>query len=236
MEEISINDILQLIKKNIIILLVAAICGGLLGFFWTQFAVDPEYTATGSIYVKSDAEGSQTANEIIYSQYLVNTYCRIIKDSRTIHGDDVTSLQTKYPDLTVKQIGRMLNSTVADSDEILTITVTSTDSELAVDVCNTVLTIVPAELIRITKAGSVEVINVAHADYVVASHPVMRNAALCAMVAIVIAFVVIFIGKMMDNKIFSAEVHCLGKRIRIILAVDLGFGFGNFRHGCFLSL
>ena len=103
MEEISIQDILQLLKKNLILLIVVALCGGLLGFFWTTFAVDPQYTASASMYVGSDDEGSQTSAELTYSKSLVSTYLEIIK-SKTISEQIVEGLKGKYPVLTVKNV------------------------------------------------------------------------------------------------------------------------------------
>lgn len=205
MEEISINDILQLVKKNIIILLVVGLCGGLLGFLWTNIAVDPSYTATAKIYVKSSDSGSKTSSDVVYSKYLVDSYCEIIKNGKSIHAMVADSLKAKYPNLTVKALGGMIKCATASNTEIMNISVTSSDEVLAVDVCNAILTVVPAELIRITKAGSVEIVDYANAEFVVAEHPVMRNAALCAMIAVVLAFVVIFIGKMVDNKIYTRE-------------------------------
>ncbi len=205
MEEISIQDILQMLKKNLILLLVVAICGGMLGYFWTSFAVDPVYSASATIYVKSEDSGSQTATDLVYSQYLVNSYCNIVNDSTTIHAEVAEGLITKYPDITVKKVGSMINSSVVDETEILKISVTSTDRLMAVDVCNELLKVIPQELIRITKAGSVEIVDTAKEEFVSVNHPVMRNAVLCAMIGFVITFVVIFIGKMMDNKIYTRD-------------------------------
>ncbi|MBO5047997.1 MAG: polysaccharide biosynthesis tyrosine autokinase [Clostridia bacterium] len=205
MEEISIQDILQMLKKNLILLLVVAICGGMLGYFWTNFAVDPIYSASATIYVKSEDAGSQTATEIVMAQYLTNSYCYIVNESHEVHEKVLQGLITKYPQLTLKQIGAMVSSTVVDETEIFKITVTSTDRLMAVDVCNEFLKVMPDELIRIVKAGAVEIVFSAKDELVTVNHPVMRNAVLCAMIGFVITFVIIFIGKMMDNKIYTRD-------------------------------
>lgn len=110
MEEISIQDILQMLKKNLILLLVVAICGGMLGYFWTNFAVDPIYSASATIYVKSEDAGSQTATEIVMAQYLTNSYCYIVNESHEVHEKVLQGLITKYPQLPLLHTWRAMKN------------------------------------------------------------------------------------------------------------------------------
>ncbi len=204
LESVSIRYILQLLKKNLILFLVIALCGGLLGFFWTNFAVAPKYTASASLYVGSDQEGNTTSSELNYSKSLVDTYLTILQ-SKTISETVVTNLKSKYPNLTVAQIENMFSGSAINDTEAFRISITSTDLMMAVDVCNAMAEIAPNELTRITKAGSVEIIDKAASQYVAKSHPVMKNTMISAGGAFLVAFFIIFLVKVLDNKIYDRE-------------------------------
>ena len=77
--ELSIKDILNIARRYLLILLVATLCGGVLGYMYTEYFVAPQYTATAKMYVQSTEDGSQNYSELNYSIMLVDTYLVVFK-------------------------------------------------------------------------------------------------------------------------------------------------------------
>ncbi len=202
--EISIKDLLGIAQKYLILLLVVTLCAGLLGFAFTQFLVDPEYTATAKMYVYSDKEtGSQNSSELSYAKSLVKTYSVIIR-SDTVMQKVVDEVVADYPELTLKQVQEMVSVAGIDDTEAFGISVTATDPKMAAAICNVITEKAPEEVIRVVKAGDVQLIDPAKVP-TTAYHPVVRNTAIAALVALVIAYAICFLYTMMDTKVYSRE-------------------------------
>ncbi len=228
MDKISIWSVFRIFRKHLILMLVVAVFGGLLGFSLTAFVVAPRYTASAVLYVGSDSEGNATVNDLTYSKYLVQTYIEILK-SNSIAEQVSTALKSKYPELTVETIKRMFEASSVNNTEVFRIAITSADKTMAVDVCNQIAKIAPQELLRITKASSVEVIDYANEAYTTVFHPVMRNMGLCAVLAFLITFLVVFLAKVMDDKIYSREELAASFKLPVLGVIPYTVGAGAKR-------
>lgn len=132
--------IFYLLRKKIVLLIVAAIIGGLVAFMYTDNMVPKRYSATAQVYISN----TQDLGEISYtnlnaSRSFASTY-RIILTSvkaatllRDMLNDNPEYHKCKY------KTSYKTNVTVKDESEILTISVTSRDPKLSVLVCNTML-------------------------------------------------------------------------------------------------
>lgn len=156
---LSVKDVFLTLLHSIWIIIVASALGASLFFTATYFLVSPEYTATAKLYVYIEkAEGTNiSSSDLAVSKQLVDTYLIIVKSDPVLEAV-ADALNSKYPGLTAKWVGSMIHGNSLNETEAFYISATSTDRQLATDVVNTIIEIVPDEIIRVVKAGAVELI------------------------------------------------------------------------------
>jgi capsular polysaccharide biosynthesis protein len=138
-------------------ILAAAVCGAAL-WGYASFMIKPVYQARASIYVYSDTvrlEGIVTGQELSASQQLAET-CKVIILSDLVLDAVEEKLESQR---TVSQMRGNISVSSANGTEILNIYVKDTNPKMAKKVANTLLTVLPKEMVRIVKAGDVEVID-----------------------------------------------------------------------------
>src|SRR5690625_4482633 len=95
-ETLNLEDILDVVKKNLIMILSLTLLFGALAAFATAFLMTPQYEANTQILVSQTQEGDASVNnqEIQANLQLINTYRDIIK-SPTVLDDVITNLDLR---------------------------------------------------------------------------------------------------------------------------------------------
>lgn len=172
----------ELKRKSILIILFTLLCGTAL-WGYSKFMIKPLYQAKASMYVYSDTirvEGIVTSAELAASQQLAET-CRVIIESDLV----LDVVQEKIDsERVVSQLRNNISVSSANGTEILNIYVKDTDPEMAEKVANSILEVLPKELIRIVKAGDVEVIDYAKTP----QSPILPNIRYYTMIGLVFGF------------------------------------------------
>lgn len=199
-DEIAIIDILLLMKRHWWIILLSMLCVGLLSFVYSIYLVTPEYTSSGTLYVSNTQEKKNDAvdmNEINASQKLVNTYIEILR-SNTYMAKISDNVGLGY---SANQIKSMLSMNALNQTEILQIKVTNKNPDHAATILNEILANADNEIIRIAKAGSVEVIDEAFVPTTPSSPNIPKNTMVGLLLGAVLAMAVLFVIYMMDSTI-----------------------------------
>ncbi len=200
---ISLLDIWRLIRRRWILILAAGVlCGAAVGLF-TFFFIEPVYEAKVSMYVyNQERENSAvTTSELSASKSLVDTYIVILK-SNTVLDSVIKALGLSY---TAKELGDMISASAMNNTEAFEVTVRNTDPELAQKIANSIADEAPREIIRVVKAGSVEVIDHAKLPDKPASPSMKRNVAIGFLIGIVICFGVCMLLQMLDTAVWLEE-------------------------------
>ncbi len=201
--EISLLDIWSLIRRRwIIILLAGIICGALVGLY-TRFFIEPVYEAKVSMYVYSAERNNTgvTTSELSASKTLVDTYIVILK-SNTVLDAVIDALALPYNE---NELSSMISASAMDNTEAFEITVSNTDPELAQKIANSIADIAPDQIIRVVKAGSVEVIDHAKKPEKPASPSIKKNVAIGFIIGLVLCFGIYLILQIMDTAIWLEE-------------------------------
>ena len=199
-DEIAIIDILLLMKRHWWIILLSMLCVGLLSFVYSIYLITPEYTSSGTLYVSNAQEKKNDAvdmNEINASQKLVNTYIEILR-SNTYMAKISDNVGLGY---SANQIKSMLSMNALNQTEILQIKVTNKNPDHAATILNEILANADSEIIRIAKAGSVEVIDEAFVPTTPSSPNIPKNTMVGLLLGAVLAMAVLFVIYMMDSTI-----------------------------------
>lgn len=184
----------------IIITIIAAIASGLI----THFAIKPKYSATTTMYVYSNTDristdSTITSTELTASQDLVNTYIYILKSD--------TVLEAVIKDLNLNVSTNALKSAIsasqADKTVAFEVTVTARSPKMAAKVANSIAKIAPKEIVRVVKAGGVEIIDYAKIPTKPSSPNLSLNVTVAALAGFFISFIAFFLYELFDTTITS---------------------------------
>lgn len=184
----------------IIITIIAAIASGLI----THFAIKPKYSATTTMYVYSNTDristdSTITSTELTASQDLVNTYIYILK------SDTVLEAVIKDLNLNVSTsaLKNAISASQADKTVAFEVTVTARSPKMAAKVANSIAKIAPKEIVRVVKAGGVEIIDYAKIPTKPSSPNLSLNVTVAALAGFFISFIAFFLYELFDTTITS---------------------------------
>lgn len=182
----------------IIFTIVAAIVSGLI----TNFAIKPKYSATTKMYVYSNTDristdSTITSNEITASQDLVNTYIYIL-NSDTVLEAVIKDLNL---DMTPNKLKRMISASQAPKTIAFEVTVTANEPKTAAKIANSIAKIAPNEIVRVVKAGGVEIIDYAKVPTKPSSPNLTKNLIIAAFGGFFLSFLAFFLYEFFDTTI-----------------------------------
>ena len=169
-QRIDIRKLAFYLLKHIwIILLCAAI--GFAGMYWyTAYYQKDTYTASATVYVLNGNPNLvnyqyTNANDLNSAVQLLDTYMVVVKSNKVM--DAVTErLVAQYPTINAGYISSTLSMGSVSETGVLQIRSTTRNAQLSADICNAILDVAPAEIIRVVSAGNIEIIDYAEApDY-----------------------------------------------------------------------
>lgn len=198
--EISLQEIFLILWNKVWAIILCILIGGVAAFGISAYVLDPTYTSRVSMYVNSNAERENTIanlNDINASQKLVSTYIEILK------SDNVLSkviAETGF-DYTPGEIRKMLTASAVNGTEIFEVKITTEDANEAAVIANTIAAVAPEEIIRVVKAGSVELIDEAVPATQPSSPNIMLNTIIGFMLGGVLSVLGVLVAEMLDNRI-----------------------------------
>lgn len=182
----------------IIITIIAAIASGLI----THFAIKPKYSATTTMYVYSNTDristdSTITSSEITASQDLVNTYIYIL-ESDTVLEAVIKDLNLN---VTPAVLRNRINASQAQKTIAFEVTVTANDPKTAAKIANSIAKIAPQEIVRVVKAGGVEIIDYAKIPTKPSSPNLVKNVLIAAFAVLFLSFFAFFLYEFFDTTI-----------------------------------
>lgn len=201
-DEIDLGLMLLLVRKKIGTIILSIVLAAGVAFGISNFLITPLYSASTSLYVYNEASReSITSTDLNTSQELVQTYI-VILTSNAVLNKVTAVLNNQY---TVEELREMITASAINNTEAFSITVENTDPAMAQKIANTIATVAPAEIIRVVKAGSVEVIDYATLPIEQSSPNVIRNTAIGGLLGCVVCVIVLVLKEMFDTVIRSEE-------------------------------
>lgn len=202
--EIDLGKIFYKMRNKVIYIILITVIAALGCGLITQFAVKPQYTATTKMYVYSNTDristdSSITATELDASQELVNTYIYIL-NSDTVLDAVIKDLEL---DATAGQLRKAINASQAEKTVAFEVKVTTKNPTLSAKIANSIAKIAPSEIVRVVKAGGVEIIDYAKVPSKPSSPNLKKNVFIAIFFAFVLSFAGFFIFEMFDTTITS---------------------------------
>ena len=195
----TLNDLFSLIVKNLKFFIIAPIIGGLIAFGYTYFFVQETYSAAGNVYVRSEEELG-TLNEFNKSDQLVNDLVIIYKKASM---REAASKSSAIP----LDVFRKATFTVTKNtgSRIIDVKVTTNDAETAALITNAFLDECVTQGMAVTDAKAINIVDRAKVPTSKSGPNLTNNIMLGVVLALVITFIILFVGKLLDYTIKTRD-------------------------------
>ena len=159
--EIAFGDILKLLLSRFHWVLLAGVVAAALVYTAITVLVTPTYESRVSFYVynsaNNDAHDTINNSDLQAAESLAATYSKILESNSVL--DSVLADIRGETALSRKELNRMVQVSVISDTQLLEVVVTSADPKLACRIADAFATVAPTEIVRITKAGGVEIVD-----------------------------------------------------------------------------
>ena len=161
-DEITLWSVARLLLSKFYWLLISGFACALIVWLVTTFLIAPTYESRVSFYVYNNADKSNHASTINNSdlqaaESLATTYSKILESNSVL--DAVLKDLGDKADFSRKDLSGMIEVSVVSDTQLLEVIIKSDSAEFACDVGKSFANVAPTEIIRITKAGGVEVVD-----------------------------------------------------------------------------
>ncbi len=190
---------------------IAVICGAM-GFVYTYTqmnsrAVDT-YTASGTMYVFSGNPNQVnyqyiSTADLTTAVQLIDTYNIVMKSDRVM--DAVAErLSGTYPGIEPSFISSCVYMEAVGETGVVRVRCVTMNAQMSADICNAVLDVAPAEIVRVVNAGGCEIIDKASVPSSPNSFSPLRRSLLvglaCAAAVLLILLIAFFLNQKVENE------------------------------------
>lgn len=229
--EINLADVFQILLSKWVYILIAGLAAAILVGAFTKFFIKKKYTAYTSMYIYASADekqtGSITSSELTAADNLIKTYQVIVK-SNTVLDVIAERFNTEHPEyaqkgivVTPSSLSGMTSIKVPTGTKLIEIDVKTGDPVLSADIANTFAKYAPTEIVRITKAGGVEIVDYATVPKSASSPNLSRNVLVALAAGIVAAAVFFVLRAYLDTTIYGSEEVLKVSRCPVIGTVPM---------------
>lgn len=201
MEEINIRDFLNYLKKYVLVIVAVALVLIIGVFIYDKSIKKPLYTTYTTIILTKSNEAQTgttiTQNDILLNQKLVETYSKIIK-SKLVLEQVISETGVTY---TAEELSENVNVEAYENTEMLKISVTDQDPELAASIANSIAQVFSGEIAKIYQINNISVVDVAVTPEEVSNNTLKRDLLLALFISIFGTIGVVFVVYYFDDTV-----------------------------------
>ena len=201
MEEINIRDFLNYLKKYVLVIAAVALVLIIGVFVYDKSIKKPLYTTYTTIILTKSNEAQTgttiTQNDILLNQKLVETYSKIIK-SKLVLEQVISETGVTY---TAEELSENVNVEAYENTEMLKISVTDQDPELAASIANSIAQVFSGEIAKIYQINNISVVDVAVTPEEVSNNTLKRDLLIALFISIFGTIGVVFVVYYFDDTV-----------------------------------
>lgn len=195
-ETLDLGYLFTILKKHIVMIVIAGILCGVLGFSATSLLIPKKYESHALLYVENSQQNSESVNinDINAAQKLVNT-CQILFKSGTILDNLIANLDLPY---TKDALNGMITASSVNGTEVMKLTVECGNPQEAHQIVNELVELSKQEFSRVIKSGSIEVIDYGEVNTTPSSPNVLLVTLAAVVAGVALAYIFALVNDMLD--------------------------------------
>ncbi|MCC3737057.1 YveK family protein [Staphylococcus hominis] len=198
---IEFSRIIQLIKKNLWLIVLLPIIFLLVSAILSFFLIQPKYQASTQVLVNQKKEEKNVAvQEVQGNIQLVNTYSEILKSPRIL--DKVSKDDNKYSS---EELNEMVNVKTQANSQILNINVTSHDKKESEKIANKIANVFKNDMPEIMNVDNVSILSKANGTSEKISPKISMNLIIGLIAGLALAILIVALKEILDKRIKSEE-------------------------------
>lgn len=199
------SELLPLLLKKLWLLMLISVIGILLAYGYSKLLVTPKYSSTVKFYISNTATteyvNTINANDLDTAEKLVQIDTAVLQSDKVLE-EVISSTNLQY---TAAELRNMLTITSPNNTGLMDVEVTSENAQLSSDIANAIAAVAPEQIIQVTKAGYVELVDEAKPDPTPSSPDIRLNCIIGALAGFILTFFTISIHEIYDQRIKSEE-------------------------------
>lgn len=205
MEDVGLNDILNIFRGKLFLIIVVTALVTTAGSMYIMFFQTPLFMSESTMVLTAPTSTSSTANsaesitqnDVLLNQKLVSTYSEIIK-SRKILSQVISQLKLKY---TTEELNSMITVSSKKDTEMLQIMVLNEDAKVSANIADTVAEVFSKEIINIYNIKNVSIIDKAQVSDSPYNVSIIKEIVMFLIIGLVAAFGLSFIIYLFDTTV-----------------------------------
>ena len=221
-KEVDAVRLMVLLWKQKVVVLLCGVLVAALVLCFTWLFIPPTYSASAQFYVNNNyASGdSVSSSQISAANSLADTYMVILKSRSVLNAvREETNLMYSYKDLK-----EMITAKAVDDTEVFEVTVTCTNSAVAVQIVNAITDVLPDKIAAVIEKSSVKVVDYAEEDTKPVGPDYLLITVIAGIVGLILGALIVAVTDLMDTTIASEETLTARYPDMPILAVIPGEG------------
>ncbi len=207
--KLNLVDLIHIAYRWMWLLIVVSILGGVAGYTYSYFLVEPTYVSSGYMYVSSVTEAYMEEELDNLPLSVINASARLAADYvEIIEYDSILKdvVAACDSEVTEKQVASMLKASVAAVDSpLVAITVTAQEPYVAYDVASAVLQVASERLPIVAEVpGTVTVVEAARNPVYSKTNPLLHGV-IGYIIGLVLGVLLVLFIELMDNRIKQTD-------------------------------
>lgn len=205
-EVIDLKEIIEILKKNLKLIIGLAITFALIAGLVSFFLIKPTYQSESQVIVNQKGRNADVYNnpgEVQTNLQLINTYSQMI-NSKVVRKQVVDQLNL---DVSEKSLQPMISVTSEAESQLMKINVTGPDKKETAKIANALADIAQKEVKRVMGVDNLSVFSKADVDE--ATDPIkpkpLMNIVVAGLVGLILGTAIAFLRSMLDTRLNTEE-------------------------------
>ncbi|WP_419743915.1 YveK family protein [Macrococcoides bohemicum] len=205
-EVIDLKEIIEILKKNLKLILGLAITFALIAGLVSFFLIKPTYQSESQVIVNQKDRNADVYNnpgEVQTNLQLINTYSQMI-NSKVVRKQVVDQLNL---DVSEKSLQPMISVTSEAESQLMKINVTGPDKKETAKIANALADIAQKEVKRVMGVDNLSVFSKADVDE--ATDPIkpkpLMNIVVAGLLGLILGTAIAFLRSMLDTRLNTEE-------------------------------
>lgn len=227
--EISLKQLINLIRKNILPIIVCAAIGLFGAFGISKFVIPKTYVSTVKLYVSTPQTNQSSAldiNSLNYAQKIVDTYIEMLQ-TNNFYQKIIDKANLNY---TVEKVKSMVKFSTLKDTEVFQAQVSSNSPDEAKAVADQIATLAPDTISQLKDSASLKVVDSATLPDKASSPNVMLNSVIGFLLGMIFSVVIVLIRDILDVRVKNEDDIMEKYNIPILASIpafNIRFSKGN---------